>query len=59
MTCCLVLTATAILNMLKTAESTDDLLILLSNIIHVVEVSMDGTSGALYAIVSRPQVVET
>jgi dihydroxyacetone kinase len=40
----------AILSMLDTAESTDDLLIFLSNIIHVVEVSMDGTSGAIYAI---------
>lgn len=36
--------------MLGTAKETDDLLILLDSIIQVVEVSMDGTSGALYAI---------
>jgi dihydroxyacetone kinase len=37
----------AILKMLETAKSTDDVLILLNNIIQVVEVSMDGTSGAM------------
>lgn len=36
--------------MLDTASSSDDLLILLNHIIQVVEVSMDGTSGAIYAI---------
>lgn len=36
--------------MLKTAQSTDDVLVFLNNIIQVVEVSMDGTSGAIYAI---------
>jgi dihydroxyacetone kinase len=36
--------------MLETAKDTDDLLILLNNVIQVVEVSMDGTSGAIYAI---------
>jgi len=39
--------AEAILKMLETAKSTDDVLILLNNIIQVVEVSMDGTSGAM------------
>ncbi|KAH3978473.1 hypothetical protein HBI56_084380 [Parastagonospora nodorum] len=42
--------AESILKMLETAKETDDLLILLNNIIQVVEVSMDGTSGAIYAI---------
>lgn len=36
--------------MLETAKDTDDLLILVNYIIHVVELSMDGTSGAIYAI---------
>jgi dihydroxyacetone kinase len=36
--------------MLETAKETDDLLIFVNYIIHVVEVSMDGTSGAIYAI---------
>jgi dihydroxyacetone kinase len=36
--------------MLESAKETDDLLILVNYIIHVVEVSMDGTSGAIYAI---------
>lgn len=36
--------------MLETAKETDDLLILVNSIIQVVEVSMDGTSGAIYAI---------
>lgn len=36
--------------MLETAKGTDDLLILVNHIIQVVEVSMDGTSGAIYAI---------
>ncbi|KAL1592098.1 dihydroxyacetone kinase Dak1 [Nothophoma quercina] len=43
-------TLRAILKMLETAKSTDDVLILLNHIIQVVEVSMDGTSGAIYAI---------
>ncbi|KAH7092272.1 dihydroxyacetone kinase [Paraphoma chrysanthemicola] len=42
--------AEAILEMLGTAKESEDLLILLNNIIHVVEISMDGTSGAIYAI---------
>jgi dihydroxyacetone kinase len=36
--------------MLDTAKETDDLLILANYIIQVVEVAMDGTSGAIYAI---------
>jgi len=36
--------------MLETAKDSDDLLMLLNRIIQVVEVSMDGTSGAIYAI---------
>jgi dihydroxyacetone kinase len=36
--------------MLETATETEDLLILMNYIIQVVEVSMDGTSGAIYAI---------
>lgn len=44
------LTIQAILEMLETAKETDDLLILINYIIHVVEVAMDGTSGAIYAI---------
>lgn len=42
--------AEAILKMLETAKETDDLLILINYIIQVVEVAMDGTSGAIYAI---------
>ncbi|KAF1849293.1 dihydroxyacetone kinase [Cucurbitaria berberidis CBS 394.84] len=42
--------AESILKMLDTAKDTDDLLILVNHIIQVVEVSMDGTSGAIYAI---------
>ncbi|CAA9961282.1 Dihydroxyacetone kinase [Pyrenophora teres f. maculata] len=42
--------AEAILKMLETAKETDDLLILVNHIIQVVEVAMDGTSGAIYAI---------
>ncbi|KAH8722699.1 Dak1 domain-containing protein [Phaeosphaeriaceae sp. PMI808] len=42
--------AESILKMLETAKGTDDLLILVNNIIQVVEISMDGTSGAIYAI---------
>ncbi|CAN9185723.1 unnamed protein product [Alternaria alternata] len=42
--------AEAILKMLETADKTDDLLILMSHIIQVVELAMDGTSGAIYAI---------
>jgi dihydroxyacetone kinase len=36
--------------MLETAQETDDLLVLMNYIIQVVEISMDGTSGAIYAI---------
>jgi dihydroxyacetone kinase len=36
--------------MFDTAKETDDLLIFVNQIIQVVEVSMDGTSGAIYAI---------
>lgn len=36
--------------MLEKAQKTDDPLIFVSNIIKVVELAMDGTSGALYAI---------
>lgn len=36
--------------MLEKAKKTDDPLILLQNIIQVVELAMDGTSGAIYAI---------
>jgi dihydroxyacetone kinase len=36
--------------MLDTAKDTEDVLILLNSIIQVVEISMDGTSGAIYAI---------
>jgi dihydroxyacetone kinase len=36
--------------MLETGKTSDDLLILVNHIIQVVEVSMDGTSGAIYAI---------
>ncbi|KAI4646686.1 hypothetical protein J4E93_004909 [Alternaria ventricosa] len=42
--------AEAILKMLETAKETDDLLILMNHIIQVVELAMDGTSGAIYAI---------
>lgn len=42
--------AESILKMLETTKETDDLLILVNKIIQVVEVSMDGTSGAIYAI---------
>ncbi|KAL1798395.1 hypothetical protein ACET3X_002432 [Alternaria dauci] len=42
--------AEAILKMLETVERTDDLLILMNHIIQVVELAMDGTSGAIYAI---------
>ncbi|KAB2102224.1 Dihydroxyacetone kinase 1 [Alternaria gaisen] len=42
--------AEAILKMLETADKTDDLLILMNYIIQVVELAMDGTSGAIYAI---------
>ncbi|CBX98909.1 hypothetical protein LEMA_P081480.1 [Plenodomus lingam JN3] len=42
--------AEAILKMLETVKETDDLLILVNHIIQVVEVAMDGTSGAIYAI---------
>ncbi|CAN9118824.1 dihydroxyacetone kinase [Alternaria alternata] len=42
--------AEAILKMLETADKTDDLLILMNHIIQVVELAMDGTSGAIYAI---------
>jgi dihydroxyacetone kinase len=36
--------------MLEKAKSTDDALAFLQNIIQVVELAMDGTSGAIYAI---------
>jgi hypothetical protein len=36
--------------MLEKAKKTDDALTFLQNIIQVVEITMDGTSGALYAI---------
>ncbi|KAI2480686.1 Dihydroxyacetone kinase [Pyrenophora tritici-repentis] len=42
--------AEAIVKMLETAKETEDLLILVNHIIQVVEVAMDGTSGAIYAI---------
>jgi len=40
----------AILKMLDHAKQTDDALIFLQNIIQIVELAMDGTSGAIYAI---------
>jgi triose/dihydroxyacetone kinase / FAD-AMP lyase (cyclizing) len=40
----------ALLRMLQEAKPTDDVAILLDRIIQVVESTMDGTSGALYAI---------
>lgn len=36
--------------MLEKSRKTDDVLVILQNIIQVVELAMDGTSGALYAI---------
>ncbi|KAF2817541.1 dihydroxyacetone kinase-like protein [Mytilinidion resinicola] len=42
--------AEAILKMLERAKKTDDAALFLHNIIQVVETSMDGTSGAIYAI---------
>ncbi|KAK3209658.1 hypothetical protein GRF29_44g258313, partial [Pseudopithomyces chartarum] len=42
--------AEAILDMLEKGKETDDPLIFLQNIIQVVELAMDGTSGAIYAI---------
>lgn len=42
--------AIAILKMLEKARPTDDALAFLQRIIQVVEVAMDGTSGAIYAI---------
>lgn len=50
MHCFLLLTSPAILKMLGTLKGTDDVLVLVNCIIQVVEVSMDGTSGAIYAI---------
>lgn len=44
------LTFAAILKMLDISKESDDLLILVNQVIQVVEVSMDGTSGAIYAI---------
>jgi dihydroxyacetone kinase len=44
------LTFLAILKMLETSPKTDDTLIFLHNIVQVVELAMDGTSGAIYAI---------
>jgi dihydroxyacetone kinase len=45
-----VLTVAAILSMLEKSNNTDDALIFLNNITQVVELAMDGTSGAIYAI---------
>jgi len=42
--------AEAILDMLKRTELSDDAVVTVSHIIRVVEKTMDGTSGALYAI---------
>lgn len=42
--------AEAILDMLKQTKLSDDAVLAVAQIIHVVENSMDGTSGALYAI---------
>ncbi|KAF2740154.1 dihydroxyacetone kinase [Polyplosphaeria fusca] len=42
--------ADAILKLLEKMKKTDDAVVFLQNIIQVVEVTMDGTSGALYAI---------
>jgi dihydroxyacetone kinase len=47
---CSVLIVVAILKMLERSKKTDDALVFLQNIIQVVEVTMDGTSGAIYAI---------
>jgi triose/dihydroxyacetone kinase / FAD-AMP lyase (cyclizing) len=44
------LTAVAILRMLEKSKKTDDALVFLENIIQTVEMTMDGTSGAIYAI---------
>jgi len=40
----------AILGMLDQTNGIDDALLFLQKIIHVVEMTMDGTSGAIYAI---------
>ncbi|KAF2470077.1 dihydroxyacetone kinase [Lindgomyces ingoldianus] len=42
--------AEALLKMLDKSKKVDDALIFLQNIIQVVEITMDGTSGAIYAI---------
>ncbi|KAL5426484.1 hypothetical protein PMIN04_001967 [Paraphaeosphaeria minitans] len=42
--------AEAILHMLEQAKQTEDPLIFLQHVIQVVELAMDGTSGAIYAI---------
>ena len=42
--------AEAIKRMLESSKPTDDVLLAFTNIVHVVENTMDGTSGALYAI---------
>ena len=42
--------AEAVQQMLKTKKPSEDLLTTFSNVVHVVENTMDGTSGALYAI---------
>ncbi|OCK81347.1 dihydroxyacetone kinase [Lepidopterella palustris CBS 459.81] len=42
--------AEAILKMLERAKKTNDVALFLHNVIQVVETSMDGTSGAIYAI---------
>ncbi|KAF2015035.1 dihydroxyacetone kinase [Aaosphaeria arxii CBS 175.79] len=42
--------AEAILSQLEKAKTTDDVLLFVNSIIQVVELAMDGTSGAIYAI---------
>jgi triose/dihydroxyacetone kinase / FAD-AMP lyase (cyclizing) len=48
--CCKVLTSISILKMFDKNKKTDDALVFLYNITQVVEMTMDGTSGAIYAI---------
>ena len=42
--------AEAVQQMLESKKATDDVLTTFSNVVHVIENTMDGTSGALYAI---------
>ena len=42
--------ASAVLKMLEKTKATDDVVVYLNRIINVVESTMDGTSGAIYAI---------